>query len=342
MRKFIGISLLLISVASHNVYGATLLEENNMQDTLYIKYEVNKDEKESFFDRAEQIIILDGKGKYSKDSFEVTGGNETKKIDIEDTKEITTKTNSLEEILSNLPKSVEYNKDGFVGVNNLDVDSIEVTPIYNGYYEEYIEDTKQYFDLNKNDMDYIPKEITKDGYTLFLVGVDWYSQTKKFTGDIEITDLYRAEAHYKGVKRIYYPYTYKVIAKYKGTASKEVEKPYILTIKYNKVNEDKKINVVPIITGTAGELVIIILLLRTKRVKVYNLYNGTEKYLGSYKIKDKIIDLSNSLKVARRNKYKIVLNKRLYRKYSNKYLTLIKDDIKKMVKVESDVIEVQM
>lgn len=339
MKKIISVILLYI-LTIQNVFGSTLILEDKKDNVIYRQYEVNNKENNTFYNELEENTTIDNI-QYQKVEYEVSGGNEKDTIEVTDTKEIITKTNSLKEILNYLPREIEYNKDGYMGKTNLNIDDIEVYELYNGYYEVYVEETKQYFDLPKNDMDYIPKEITKDGITLYLINVDWYTQTTKFTGDIEITDLYRGEAHYKGVKKIDNPRTYKIVAGYAGTATKEIEKPYIYLVKYEEIIEEKQNIVIPIVTGTTSciFIVVVILFSNSKKVKVYNLVYGRYKYLGNFKIKNSILDFSKSRKKVFGNRYKFVLSESAYKKYKNKDITIKKNDVEKIYHIDYDKFE---
>ena len=187
MKKIV-IPLILSLILTQNIYASevsNIIKENN---NLKYEYEVNKEEKDNFIESLEKEINYEEKN-YKLLNYNVKEQDYTDIIEISDIQEITTNSNSLNDILNILPKTISYDKDGYIGTNNLDYESIEVTPIYNGYYEEYIDEVKQYFDLTRNDMDFIPKEIEKDGYTLYLINVDWYKQTSKNTGDFEIAEV---------------------------------------------------------------------------------------------------------------------------------------------------------
>lgn len=350
MKKIIITVTLLIVMLFQSIYASTLISDTQKDNAIYREYEVDKQENDNFYNDLDENIEVENE-QYKKIEYTVSGGNIEDTINVTDSKETITKTNSINEILNYLPREMVYSKDGYVGNTILDIDNIKVTEIYNGYYEEYVEDTKQYFDLNKNDMDYIPKEIKKDGVTLYLINVDWYTQTTKKTGENIITDLYRGEALYRGVKRIYNPLTYRVIAGYSGTATKEVEKPYIYTVKYEKIEDKEEMKVgeeqnivAPIlINTTSGIFVVVIILLFTNRnVKVYNLQHGRYKYLGRVKLRKSVIDLNNLKKNVFGNRYKFVLNNRAYKKYKNKNITIKKDNIVKTHYIDNDKFEISI
>lgn len=350
MKKIIITVTLLIVMLFQSIYASTLISDTQKDNAIYREYEVDKQENDNFYNDLDENIEVENE-QYKKIEYTVSGGNIEDTINVTDSKEIITKTNSINEILNYLQREMVYSKDEYVGNTTLDIDNIKVTEIYNGYYEEYVEDTKQYFDLNKNDMDYIPKEIKKDGITLYLINVDWYTQTTKKTGENIITDLYRGEALYRGVKRIYNPLTYRVIAGYSGTATKEIENPYIYTVKYEKMENKKEMKVekrqnivAPILISTTSSIfvVVIILLFTNRNVKVYNLQYGRYKYLGRVKLRKSVIDLNNLKKNVFGNRYKFVLNNRAYKKYKNKNITIKKDNIVKTHYIDNDKFEISI
>lgn len=320
------IAFMLLSITMISCINA---KESEKEISIYENYEVSEKDSKNFYESLEDKLIKD-ESEYLKKDYTVTGGNVTDTIEVTDTKEIITKTNSLEEILNYLPRTMNYEKDGYTGTTNLDIDNISVSPIYNGYYEVYVEDTKQYFDLPKNDMDYIPKEIEKDGLTLYLINVDWYTQTKKLTGNIEITDLYRGEAHYKGVKKIDFPYTYKVVAGYKGKASKVIEHPYIFKVEYTlipKKQDDTGIIIGSITSGISGIFVIVILIIRSRYLNLYEFKKGEYKYLGKVKISNSKVNITRKTKNSIIGRYKLVfVNKKEFEKYSKNQIQVIKKD----------------
>lgn len=342
MKKMF-ILFILCLVLSQNIYASEVLniiEENN---NLKFVYEVNKEEKDLFIESLEQNINYEDKN-YKLVDYSLEEQNYIDTIEINDIKEVTANSNTLEEILDILPKTISYDKDGYVGKNELDYESIEVTPICNGYYEEFIDEIKQYFDLSKNDMDFIPKEIEKDGYTLYLVNVEWHTQTTKNIGEFKISDLYRGEAFYRGVKKIYNPYTYKVVAKYNGTAQKEIEKPYLIKANYEEAIptfEEKKDNNIAlpvlVVGGSSGIFIVLMIFYFNKRVKIY----CNNKYVGSYKIRGNEINITRLINKTDNTTYTLKLNKMLYKKYKWKSLRVVKGILSKYCQVTSDNIEVK-
>ncbi len=341
--KKIYIPLVLSLILTQNIYASEISSITKENNSLKYEYEVTKEEKDSFIESLEKEINYEEKN-YKLLNYNVKEQDYTDIIKINDVQEITTNSNSLNDILNILPKTINYNKDGYIGTNNLDYESIEATPIYNGYYEEYIDEVKQYFDLTRNDMDFIPKEIEKNGYKLYLINVDWYKQTSKNTGNFEIADLYRGEAFYRGVKRIYNPYTYRVVAKYKGTAEKKIVKPYLVEVKYEEIKSEikdveKGNTVLPVTVTTASSIFVILLLFYIdNKVKVY--CNG--KYIGRYKIKGNLLDISNSTNKFDGNNYLLKFNKRLYKKYKGKNIKIMKGTLSKYCKVLCYNVEIEL
>ena len=323
------IKLLLLAgifvISSRNIYGASLINKTTEENKINIKYEVDLNEKDEFLNSIESEYYIDNE-KYNLNDYEVKNQNYIDEISIKDTKEVISNSDSLTEILKLLPSSLDYDKDGYTGKNELKYDEIQVESIYNGYHEEYVDETKQYFDLERNDMDFIPKEIEKDGLKLYLINVEWYTQTTKFTGDNEIPNLYRGEAFYRGVKKINYPYTYRVIANYEGKASKEIEKPCLISVVYEKEIVKNNIIIPTVVTGTSGLFIILFIFYFKNRVKIYS----KGKLVGMCSIKDDSINLNKIIKC---DSYILKLNDGIYKKYKGKTIKLIKNDITKYVQI---------
>ena len=331
--KFLFIGLVFL-LSHKSVYGVELINKTIQDNKLNIVYEVESDEKDKFINSIEKEYYEE-KEKYTFNNYEIKDQSYIDEINIKDTKEIVSDSNELTEILKQLPVSLDYNENGYIGKNQLNYNEITVEPIYNGYYEEYIDETKQYFDLIRNDMDFIPKEIKKDGLKLYLIKVEWYPQTTKFTGDNEIIDKYRGEAIYRGVKRIDYPYTYKVIANYNGTAKKKIEKPYLINVMYEKDFEKNNL-AIPIVVSTTGLFIVILCIFYFKnKIKVYY----KEKFVGICNIRKNTIDIS---KIKKFDHYILKFNKATYKKYKGKTIKVVRNDFTRYIQISDKEIEVEM
>ena len=82
----------------------------------------------------------------------------------------------------------------------------------------------------KNDLDYIPKQITYKGKKLDLLKTKWEETENKPIGNATIGTKYKAICYYATKERVYNPTTYTITADYKGIAEKKVEKPLKITL----------------------------------------------------------------------------------------------------------------
>ena len=189
-------------------------------------------------------------------------------------KKIITKSKNKVDILKELPATLDYNENGFTGIYNLDIDTLNIKTNYNGYTEYLVEENVRYTDLQKNDLDYIPKQIKKENITLDLLETTWEIQSTKMFGDNQVADKYIANCYYATKTRKDNLYTYTVTAEYNGIAEKTEENIFEYTVTYKYVipekvetpKEDKNINYTPIIVASSG-VVIIVLFFFIKRNK---------------------------------------------------------------------------
>lgn len=258
-----------------NCFAATLENETQKQEnniTYKIRtYVVSKSEEQDFIDSIENSITIDN-NTYTLKNMEKDTLESTETISIETTKTITTKSKNKADILNELPTSLEYNENGFKGEYHLNEDSLKIKTNYNGFTEYLIEENIKYTDLEKNDLNYIPKQITKDNMTLDLLDTSWEVQSTKILGNTEVPDKYIANCYYATQNRKDNPYTYTVTATYNGTADKTEENTYEYTVTYqfeqeqNKATEEKlDINYIPIIAGSSGAIIIVVFFIRKKK-----------------------------------------------------------------------------
>lgn len=320
---------------------AVILDNTNVTDNklnCYRTYLVQEDEQNTFIDNLEKDIEVFG-DKYTFDSYITEGGTTTNTIDITTTKKITSKTNNLESIINQLGTTISYEQDGYIGEYLLNTQNIQIKTNNNGFREDLIEETINYTNLEKNDLDFIPKQTVKDGLTLDLLNVEWEVETTKMIGEYEVANLYTAKCYYAEKQRIDYPNTYSVTAEYSGTATKTIESPYIYTVKYNKIEEEKsdpvpetveekENNLLPVASGTTG-IILVILFFFTRNVTVYNYKDGKYIKIGKTRInKSNTINLTRFLLFETTNKYKLEFSRRLTDKMQGKMITVIKDKTK--------------
>lgn len=296
---------------------SSITNENNLIKT----YTVNKDEEQDFLSQI-QKEYSDEEYNYKLEKQDKSGGDYTESKDIITTKTITLKTNNTQKILKEFPETIQYSENDFNGEYVIDTDSLKVVTNYNGYTEYLVEDNKEYPNLSRNDLDFIPKEILKNGIKLDLLKVDWELQSTKMVGDYEIADKYIAKCYYAGKIRKDNPYTYTVTATYKGIATKTIENPYqyTLTYSFDKIPNNNLIYLI----GASSIGIIAIFFIVRKNAKVYNLNNGEYKFVGRIYIRKDKIKLSRFAPFEKTNKYKIIIADRKVKKLENKMITIVK------------------
>ena len=334
MRKFIKRFTIILSVVillnTVNCLGCSEVDTQVQDNKLIKKYTVNVYEEQEFLNSISKEFE-DETYKYSLSETKKTGGNYTEKKNIETTKTITLNTNDTQKILSNLPATIDYNEDEYTGIYILNTDSLDIKTNYNGYTEYLIEQNKSYSDLSRNDLDFIPKQILKNGTKLDLLKVDWKVQSTKFIGDYEVADKYIANCYYAGKVKKDNPYTYTITATYSGTAEKEIINPYqyILTYDIEKLSNN---NIAYMVTGGSLGIIVIFFIFR-KNAKVYNLKNGEYKFVGRIYIRKEKVNLNRFAPFEKSNTYKIVISDRKNKKIENKMITIVKgkNTVKRLV-----------
>ncbi len=126
-----------------------------------------------------------------------------------------TEKKDLSAVLEALPPAVDYDDGIYTGTLYLDHTTIETKAA--GYVSRSytMSETKEYANLDSNDMSYVPQTITKDGKALQLVGVDWQVQGTSLVDDLLV------------------PSSYKAVASYAAKASYNAATGYVSTATYN-------------------------------------------------------------------------------------------------------------
>lgn len=322
----------------------------NDTEYVYRNYIVTQDEEESFINSIENEINLNNK-KYVFQNKTVEGGNTTETKKIKKSKSITSNTNEKEKLIDELGISEQYQDDeGYFGEYSIDKNSILIKTNYNGYYEYLIEETKEYKNLNKNDLDYLPKQIQKDNRILDLLNVTWQVENMKNIGENEVPDKYTAICYYATKQRIEYPNTYTVTANYVGEAKKIIENPLKYTLVYKEIKEEKNIDsisegkdnkfifVLGGITGTTTLFVVVFFIIR-KNTTVYNFQNGKWVRVGRmYLSKNPKINLNKYSHLEISNKYKFELSKKAILNVKGKSIKILKENriMKHVVNTKND------
>lgn len=129
---------------------------------------------------------------------------------------INTSSGNLNEILAQLPPTLDYlSDDGYSGLLELDLQSVVCEEAGRDNSSYTATATREYPHLSANDTSLIPKSISDNGRTLALDSVTWEAQHSTNVDYADIPDSYRA------------------IAKYTAKASKSVVTGYITTAEYN-------------------------------------------------------------------------------------------------------------
>lgn len=348
-KKVLAVCSFCTLLTTTNCLAATQENTNITDDKLscYKTYLVQEDEKDTFIENLDKEIEVFGE-KYTFESYTSEGGTTTDTIDITTTKKIISDTNNLNNIINQLGKTIHYEKDGYIGEYQLNTENIQIKTNYNGFREDLIEETINYTGLERNDLDFIPKQTEKEGLILDLLNVEWEVETTKMIGEYEVADLYTAKCYYAGKQRVNYPNTYSVTAEYTGTATKEILTPYTYTVKYNKVEEEiptvtpeivekKENDILPIASGSTV-IILVILFFLSKNVTIYNYKDGKYVKLGKTILNNNTINLTKYSMSEVTNKYKLEFSKRLTNKLQGKMITISKgkNKIKTLVNTDSE------
>ena len=172
LKKVLAVCSFCTLLTTTNCLAVTQENTDITDDKLncYKTYLVQEDEKDTFIDTLDKDIEVFGE-KYTFDSYTSEGGTTTDTIDISTTKKITSDTNNLNSIINQLGRTIHYEKDGYIGEYQLNTENIQIKTNYNGFREDLIEETINYTGLERNDLDFIPKQTEKDGLTLLLADV---------------------------------------------------------------------------------------------------------------------------------------------------------------------------
>lgn len=331
LKKIGIISVSLLTLLPMSCFASILTNvENYTEDGKeYIKktYSVSAQEEEKF------LSEIDTKFKVNNIEYEImnkvkSGGDYTEKINLSTTKNIETNSNKLDDILRLLPSELQYNQNGYIGKYQLDINSIQVKNKFNGYKDVLVEETKVYDNLDKNDLEKIPKQIIENGKTLDLITTNWQVIESVKIGENEVPSKYKAICKYATTQTIQNPVTYSVTAQYIGIAEKIIKENYIYEITYkpiiveDELQEEKEDYTV---LGSVGITAIIILLIfKKKNVVIYNYQDKGWNELGKITLKNKTINLDKYHYKAKTNRYRIILDNKIVDKLDGEILKIQK------------------
>lgn len=301
---------------------ATTNEKIYIKDNVeYVEktYTVTKEQENDFLLNLEKEFKIDKKT-YKLENTNKTGGDITETIDINTTKTIKSETSKLEKILEQLPEEIKYEKDNFIGVYKINVNSINIESQYNGYKEQLVEETKEYKNLDTNDLNNIPKQIMKNGRTLDLITTKWEITGTRKIQDNSIPSKHKATCYYATKIKVNNPTTYIVTAEYNGTATKTIENDYTYEITYKHIATDKNYLPVVLISGGITLIIVVLFMAGKKNVTIYNFQNKEWIKIGKQRISKPIIKLDRYNYKAKSNRYKIEIDEKLVDKYNGKMI----------------------
>ena len=216
------------------------------------------------------------------------------------TKELIVNTNDKYEILNMFEQELNIKEDGYTGTLKIDNSSVTIEP-NDSYKEEYkVYYEKEYKNVERNELNDIPKTIEKNDTTYYLVDPVWTVSKTQIIDGQDVPVLYNGIMKYEAIKERTVVTNYIATVKYNGKLEKEVIDTVTLTMKYTEVptqkieekQENKNNAVVPTVaTGTGILICSGIILMSRKNVSIYNYKNNTWKLVRKTKVKanEKII-----------------------------------------------------
>lgn len=321
MNKKLLLFMIPILMVSTNVFATDVKKE----DTIIKSIVINKTDENNFLNLLDDTIEIDSI-KYNLQNKERLELETTNSKTEEQTKTLELSTNKKNKILDSFEESIKYDDGEFSGDLYRQDNSLKITPIKHGKYEKVFTIDKQYTNLNKADLDYIPKEITEDGYTYSLTKCEWNIAENENIQNISMPKSYTATTTYKTVKTLEYPYTYKCELTYNGEISKVSKDTvqYTLTYKQQPKEEitENKTSILPYLGGTGVFLVVIFFLL--PNAKITNYYDGKYKTIKYIRVstKNPKVNLKH-LPNAKTNVFSIKFSDKLDKKLTGKAITII-------------------
>lgn len=321
MNKKLLLFMIPILMVSTNVFATDVKKE----DTIIKSIVINKTDENNFLNLLDDTIEIDSI-KYNLQNKERLELETTNSKTEEQTKTLELSTNKKDKILDSFEESIKYDDGEFSGDLYRQDNSLKITPIKHGKYEKVFTIDKQYTNLNKADLDYIPKEITEDGYTYSLTKCEWNIAENENIQNISMPKSYTATTTYKTVKTLEYPYTYKCELTYNGEISKVSKDTvqYTLTYKQQPKEEitENKTSILPYLGGTGVFLVVIFFLLQN--AKITNYYDGKYKTIKYIRVstKNPKVNLKH-LPNAKTNVFSIKFSDKLDKKLTGKAITII-------------------
>lgn len=143
--------------------------------------------------------------------------------------------NDLKVLLGMLPLTKEITtEDGYQGVVYLNPSSVEAKA--KGYKAKtvHLSETRSYYNLDSQDLSYVPKSITKNGEVYQLKDVSWQSINTETIDGYRLADRFTAFAEYEADVSRNYATGYTVTADYTGNVAKAEKDSVEYTLVFQK------------------------------------------------------------------------------------------------------------
>ncbi len=201
---------------------------------------------------------------------------------------IETDSGELAAVLEKLAPTMDYAKDGYIGILTLDHTSIKTEA--SGYTTKSytVTETKEIGGLDRNDPAYVPATTVKNGQTLSLTNVEWVVQGTSLVGDSLIPSSYMAVATYSAKNYRNVATGYVTTADYTGTVESSGISGVVYTLTYlgEKIVElpiDPGSSTVLLLPAAIGGLILLLLLgvfwlLRRNNVVIYEPDDERDEY----------------------------------------------------------------
>ena len=348
-RKIVPIilSVTLLSVIFGNMLVSNATD-NNLK-TFEEEKTVEMNQIEEYKETLEQEISKDGITYKLEDIIEKENTKVVYK-NKEVTKELIVNTNDKYEILNMFEQELNIKEDGYTGTLKIDNSSVTIEP-NDSYKEEYkVYYEKEYKNVERNELNNIPKTLEKDDTTYYLVDPVWTVSKTQIIDGQDVPVSYNGIMKYEAIKERTVITNYIATVKYNGKLEKEVVDTVTLTMEYTEVptqkieeKQETKNNVVAptVATGTGILICSGIILISRKNVSIYNYKNNTWKLVRKTKVKanEKIVNITPQDEDISR-KYKIVLRNDLYNKWYGQNITVKYFDKQFICNVKNNGIEI--
>lgn len=325
------IILNILSVLS--VHATTETNYTEVNNKCIYTYEVQEKEENSFLSSLEKEKTIDN-SKATLFDTQKTGGSTTTNTIKKVEKSFISNTNDSSEILSNISNTIDYSENGYTGILNFDTTSLKVDEIKGQSYEYKVSITKTYTNYARNDLDTIPKTISQNGITYYLVNPTWKITSTEIIDNQEIPVTYSAIMNYEGIATSTAPSTYEVHYTYSGNVEKIDEKPLIYTVTYEK---ESQFNFIPAVLTSGGIFFCaIFLILSRKHITLYNKQDNEFKKIRKINIKNNSIKLDKYKHLYTSKEFKLEFDKKYFEKYKNTNIDITYNNITKNTEITRD------